>query len=268
MPDLAGQGLPLDLIIEDAEAVVWKDDASLAIRAPTTIFSNRSATKLAEAISETEEFTLEAWIAPPRALPFPSGRLVTFSEDRFHVNFSLLQQANRYQLRFRTSENNENGTAPPTSTPREIRPKPTHLLYTRTASGKARFFVDGNLVVEETIEGDLSNWDPSYRLGLANETMGQRPWLGRYFLVAVYNQALTVRQVKANFFAGPGESLINRPPEVDVGNDHILRLPENSVRLQGHVDDDGKPGPLEEITVFWTQTKGPSAIAFSHPDES
>ncbi|MCH2580554.1 MAG: DUF1592 domain-containing protein, partial [Planctomycetes bacterium] len=46
--------------------------------------------------------------------------------------------------------------------------------------------------------------DGAYRLALADELSGGRPWLGTYYLVAVYNRDLSPAEVERNFKAGPG----------------------------------------------------------------
>ncbi|MEC9030925.1 MAG: DUF1592 domain-containing protein, partial [Planctomycetota bacterium] len=46
------------------------------------------------------------------------------------------------------------------------------------------------------------NWNGAYRLALADELSGGRPWLGTYYLVAVYNRDLSPAEVERNFKAG------------------------------------------------------------------
>ncbi|MHC4542088.1 MAG: CocE/NonD family hydrolase, partial [Planctomycetota bacterium] len=56
---------------------------------------------------------------------------------------------------------------------------------------------------QETIEvpGRLSGWSGNYRLSLANELTGERPWQGKLHLVAIYSGALTGEQVRQNYSA-------------------------------------------------------------------
>jgi hypothetical protein len=66
------------------------------------------------------------------------------------------------------------------------------LVYTRNAAGEAKFYIDGVEVATKQIDGDFSNWDPSYQFALANEIPqgGTRVWLGEFYYVAVYNEAI------------------------------------------------------------------------------
>ena len=63
-------------------------------------------------------------------------------------------------------------------------------LPRETAPDRARIFVNGNRTVEQTRAESLSNWDNSFRLALGNELTSDRPWLGTYYLVAIYSRRL------------------------------------------------------------------------------
>ena len=49
---------------------------------------------------------------------------------------------------------------------------------------------------------DFSNWDPNFTFQLGNEATLDRPWLGRIFLLAMYDRALSQDQIANNFTAG------------------------------------------------------------------
>jgi hypothetical protein len=107
-----------------------------------------------------------------------------------------------YFTRFRTTTTDLTGK-PALAAPDNTAPlKLSHVVYTRTAAGVAALFVDGAEVARATGGGNLSNWSEAYRLGLANEMSGDRPWLGEYQLVAIYSRALTADDVKQNLKAG------------------------------------------------------------------
>ncbi|MEO0936406.1 MAG: LamG-like jellyroll fold domain-containing protein, partial [Cyanobacteria bacterium J06641_2] len=78
----------------------------------------------------------------------------------------------------------------------------THVIYTRSLDGEASLYIDSQLVATETIGGDFSNWDDSYRLGLGDELAGGRAWLGSLDQFAVYNQAFGASEVQQNYLAG------------------------------------------------------------------
>ncbi|GJL50480.1 MAG: hypothetical protein NPIRA01_17070 [Nitrospirales bacterium] len=50
---------------------------------------------------------------------------------------------------------------------------------------------------------DFRNWDPSYPFQLGNEASGDRPWLGKLYFVALYDNVLTAKEVQRHFHSGP-----------------------------------------------------------------
>ena len=76
-------------------------------------------------------------------------------------------------------------------------------MYTRGADGAERFYINGMESARGARKGDFSPWKTSYQFVLANERSGDRPWLGKYHLVAVYDRALAPEEVARSFGAGP-----------------------------------------------------------------
>jgi hypothetical protein len=65
----------------------------------------------------------------------------------------------------------------------------------------AKIYINGVERASDTIGGDFSNWDGDFHLALANELTKDRPWLGEFHLVAIYNRALSQTEVSQNFRA-------------------------------------------------------------------
>jgi len=77
-----------------------------------------------------------------------------------------------------------------------------HIVYTRDEAGKAKIYLDGRKQAETTVAGDTSNWDSSWRLALANELTKDRPWLGEFFQVSIYDRTLSEQEAAGRFKAG------------------------------------------------------------------
>ena len=58
----------------------------------------------------------------------------------------------------------------------------------------------------------------------------------------------------------------NRPPEVDAGTDQETTLPDNTVDLNGTVDDDGLGEPNGFLLLTWSKVSGPGEVTFE-PNE-
>ena len=131
------------------------------------------------------------------------ARIATLSTDIGNRNFTLGQAGDDYNVRLRTTTTGNNGVATTVSSQGGLlNTQLTHVVYSRSSDGEASLYIDNNLVASETIDGDFSNWDENYRLGLGNEFNGSRPWLGSLDMFAVYNQAFDASEVEQNFLVG------------------------------------------------------------------
>jgi hypothetical protein len=199
--DVSGSSDPLNLRIADTGAVKWTE-AGLEITAPTVITAGDPPARLIDAARESNELTLEGWITPASASQAGPARIASLSTSVLARNFTLGQDGDRYDVRFRTTDTSDNGQPSLTSPPGSAAPTPTHVVYTRDAQGRAVVYVNGAEAGQSQVGGDLSNWDRSFQLMLGNELSGDRPWLGTLHLTAIYNRALSADEVLRNHAAG------------------------------------------------------------------
>ena len=200
--DVSGFGTPLDLIVEDEAAVSWIAGGGLEINSSTVIKSAGAAGKVIDAVKASDELTIEAWITPANTTQSGPARIVTLSRDPYYRNFTLGQQSDTYDVRLRTTETSYNGR-PSLSTPYgSLANQLTHVVYTRDVFGATKLYLNGALVASGTVGGDCSVWDDYYALALANELTEDRPWLGTYHMVAIFERALDQAEIIQNFGAG------------------------------------------------------------------
>jgi WD40 repeat protein len=215
--DVSGVGAPMGLTIDNQYAVTWSADG-LTLNSATVIDSRGPATKFINAARATNALTIEAWVTPSNITQDGPARMVTLSPDIWERNITLGQglwpgQPNdTFDIRLRTTDTSDNGQPSITSPSGAASTNLTHLVYTRDAAGTATLYVNNVPVVSDTVAGDFSNWDTSYRLALGNEVTLERPWLGTYHLVALYDQALTPAEVEQNFNAGSQAQGTQSPP--------------------------------------------------------
>ena len=201
--DSAGVGTPINLTIDDSTAVSWLPDGGLVINDPTIIQSGPAPTRLVDAVKDSNEITLEAWVIPDNLLQEGPARLVTLSRNDSSRNFMMGQALDAYEMRLRTTETTNNGlpaiAAPAGSATTAL----THLVLTRQSDGQVALYVNNSLVVSDFRGGDFANWDDRFKMALANELIGDQSWLGTFHLVSVYDRALDAAEVDQNFQAGP-----------------------------------------------------------------
>ena len=184
---------PLNLRI-DTPHVVRRMPGAIAIEGSATIVSDAPAEKIVDSIKKTNAISVEAWVTPENATQSGPARIVSLSSDPGHRNFTLGQDGTRYDVRLRTEKIGENGV-PSLSTPENVVSATlTHIVYTRDSAGQALMYLDGKSQATADIAGSLANWT-GFRLLLANEQTGDRPWRGELHLAAVYDRALSADEV-------------------------------------------------------------------------
>jgi hypothetical protein len=194
----------------DPDTTHWIPGGGLSIDSPTLIMSAAPAAKILEACRQSDEITVEAWIRSATKKQDGPARIVTLSENPYNRNFTLgqglwgSQPSDLYDVRLRTTNTNLSGMPSLTSPAGSLSGFLQHVVYTRHRSGKATIYVDGEKVATRTVGGDFYNWDTDTPLALANELTEDRPWLGEYYLVAIYGRALSANEVKQNFMALEG----------------------------------------------------------------
>lgn len=201
----------LDLTIQNTAAVQWANQG-LIIKSPTTISSGGPATKLINACKASNELTIEAWVTPATTNQGGPSRIVSISTDPNHRNVTLAQglkpgePTNLYNVRLRTTDSNENGIPSLSSAADSLRAQLSHVVFTRDRSGNAIIYINGQERAVDQLTGSLTNWAANFPLLLANERTDDRPWLGTYTLVAIYNRALSSHEVQHNYNAGLPEA--------------------------------------------------------------
>ena len=199
--DRSGAGDPMNLEIADPLAV-RRNAGSLEVHCETVIRSPGRATKIADAVRLSGEITIEAWIRPLAVEQRGPARIITMSPRGNQRNFTLGQDGDRFDIRFRTTRTGTNGLPSLSVLPKGPVAERTHLAYTRDRTGRTRVFVNGEKVVEQIVAGSMDGWE-RFPFALASEVSGDRPWFGTFYLVAIYSRDLLAREIEQNYRAGP-----------------------------------------------------------------
>jgi VanZ family protein len=161
-----------------------------------------SVNSLHDALVSGAGITVEVWAATKDDQQAGPARIVSYSKDPGLRNFTLSQERRDLVMRLRTTETDLNGRPVLTVTDVFQPDDPQHLLVSYNFF-EQRVYVNGHLRLRApTPRGRFSNWDSSYSLVLGNEATGNRPWLGKLFLVAIYNRALSEQEIWKNYAAG------------------------------------------------------------------
>ncbi|NDJ53797.1 MAG: LamG domain-containing protein [Chloroflexi bacterium] len=202
--DRTGGGL--DMIVATLDTVTWVE-GGLRIDLPTLIASINTAGDLTAALQASGQISIEAWIEPANTTQSGPARIVTLSGDRNNRNLTLGQGVHNsdgdfFEVRLRTSATDDNGRPSLLSESGTLSATLMYVVYTFDGVS-ARLYVDGEEIVSGSeMAGDFSNWNADYRLALGDEFTQDRAWLGTYYHVALYNEALSPDLINSRFEAG------------------------------------------------------------------
>jgi mono/diheme cytochrome c family protein len=194
-------GEPVHLRIDKPQLVTFRN-GRMSIGASLTIASDGPAKKIIDAIKATNELTIETWLTPLDLRQAGPARIITLSTNPSERNFTLGQNKSRFDVRLRTTTTDDNGMPSVAGPEGSASTKLTHVVYSRSADGRAQITINGETAIEQTNAAPLDNWNNDFRLALANELTGDRPWLGELALVAIYRRALSHDEIRQNFQAG------------------------------------------------------------------
>jgi mono/diheme cytochrome c family protein len=170
--------------------------------------STGSSARLASALKNAGEFSIEAWVAPANVVQ-EDAHIVSYSGGTTARNFTLAQREYQYQAMTRSNRTDANGDPAllTNAADRDAQATLQHVVLTYDPINGRRLYVNGAFTGDNDAQrgGSLADWDDSFAFVVGNETSGNRQWQGIVRLVAVHSRALTATQVRQNFDAGVGE---------------------------------------------------------------
>ena len=219
--DVSGNGEPHDLSIADLSTVQWSPTRGLRLVDATEITSDVSPSKLNLACIASNALSVELWVKPANLSQKSPARMVSLGQNATSTPSFMIGQgtpkttSDHFEIRLDHSI-----VQPPLDSygERAVTPEQsltmdwTHFVFTRPADGSHAAYINGDLVSLTGLDGPgfptlgtpgydgtLDVWSGDHKLALGNEVLGDRPWLGQFYLVAIYCEALTMEQVSFLF---------------------------------------------------------------------
>ncbi len=167
------------------------------------IISKENTFELYEKLVNGTGLTIEVWIKTSDLMQSGPGRIISYSIDNHHRNFTLGQSKDNLVFRLRTEQTDLNGVFPHMVVPHifETLDK-IHIVVTYDFERQCIFINGKNFTCDDVPKGTFSNWDSACKLVAGNEVNGERPWIGMIYYAAIYDQALDSEEVKKKFGYG------------------------------------------------------------------
>jgi hypothetical protein len=198
--DTSAFGTPLNLQINGPGAT-WIPGAIRFAQPDAAAISTEPATKIVNAVIQSNQITVEAWFRPDDLVQTGPARIVSWSESTTMRNIHLAQELAQLEGRIRTTNAGVDGSAGGVLQGGTLTVGVGHAVLTHS-NGTRSLYYNGTMVDMDNPGGDLSNWASTYDLLFGNEVGLDRDWLGELHLVAIYDRALTQTEILQNFNAG------------------------------------------------------------------
>jgi len=164
----------------------------------------------------SQQYTVEAWVAPANVTQEGPARIVSYSRNGGLRNFTLGQVLYNYNVRNRNLnpavDDNGRPALQTADADQDLQATLQHVVVTYDQYRGRRVYVNGRFTddLDEAPRSPLWNWDPEARFVLGDEVNGNREFLGQVRFVAVFPFLLTDEQITQNFNAGIGRRLLLR----------------------------------------------------------
>ncbi|WP_269540004.1 tandem-95 repeat protein [Cerasicoccus fimbriatus] len=201
--DRSQTGESINLLMDDPRKTAWLECGGLALEEPTMVQSYGSADKIINSVKHSHEITVELWVDPAETQPGDGGMLFQIATvGPNNAKLDVVRWNNLYRVRYRSKEHGKENKI--YSSVGCAGSGLTHIVFTREhRHHKGRLYINGERVATAKMTGTIFSRNEPYAVGLgADLDNGAWPWLGDYFLSAVYGRALSEDEVMQNYLAG------------------------------------------------------------------
>ena len=142
--------------------------------------------------------TLECLVTTDNLDQDGPARIISFSNDSTHRNFTFGQDGSRFAMRIRTPRTGTNALGGEFHFGKIESGRPMHVIVSYFP-GNVYCYIDGELVhVSNGTQGNFSNWE-GYPLIFGDEASGGRNWEGKLSRVAIYSRFVSVEEAAHKF---------------------------------------------------------------------
>ncbi len=189
--------------LETRGGAKFTEDGQMDLTGGSFVAKDENGTLLAEC-QESNQLTVECLVTTDNLNQSGPARIISFSKDVTHRNFTLGQDGNRFAMRIRTPRTGENGLGGEFFFGKIESNRPTHVIVSYF-EGNVYCYINGELVhVSNGTQGDFSNWE-LYPLLFGDEASGGRNWEGKLSHVAIYSRFVGLEEAAQKFKLIQGE---------------------------------------------------------------
>jgi hypothetical protein len=213
--DLSDFGEPLNLQVIDPDVVTWDEDHKLTLIGSSLVQSSVPAGKVIEACKRTNAISVEIWVKPLDSYNLLESYLSSIDKNESERAFFMAQQFSNlkntwdysYEIGLQTESTGTSGFPCLDLSDYFSYINLNHIVYCIDETGLEKIYINGVKYAEGYRPGGFSSWEDSYFLRLGNSEDLTHPWYGTYYLLAIYNAALSENDITTNYNAGPMDNM-------------------------------------------------------------
>lgn len=197
----------------------------------TAVASQSTSTKLFNLISQSGEYSLEAWVMPAN-ITQQNANIVSYALSTQSRNMGLYQNMYSYRTYNRSTASGSSTDGTPmfevgNANNQVAKAELQHVVMVFSPGSGRSIYVNGSKIGGDNTPASLASWSDQFLLRFGTQTT-TNPWLGTLRMVAVHNHALTAAQIKQNFDAGVGQKFYLMFDVTTDGQGNATGLPEGS----------------------------------------
>ena len=194
---------PFDLFSHVKNDVRWiKNSNGIEFLKKGQAVSNFFPQEYMDRLVKGSGLTLELWLQTEDLNQTGSATIFSYSGDLALCNFIVGQLRDKLIVRLRTTKTDLYGINPHLAISDVFNSRSMRYIDIVYNSSGQKVYIDGIRKARcDMLKGNFSNWDPSYRLVMGNDVRGNKPWKGKIYYVAVYNRALSDREIHNNYLS-------------------------------------------------------------------
>lgn len=185
-------------ILKDSDDAFISETGAMVIGNGAFLAHEDVNKQLLNACQMTNQLTIEAVISISQMDQSGPARIISFSKNTAHRNFTLGQEGEHIVMRLRTPQTGLNGLNPQLTMCQIIPNKPLHIVVSYYP-GNMYCYLNGELVYQASaVGGDFSNWEPCHLI-FGNEYTGDRNWVGQIKNIAIYNRFVSHEEARCKY---------------------------------------------------------------------
>ncbi len=161
---------------------------------------------LLDAARQTNQLTLEAVLTTANLRQTGPARIISFSTDGYHRNFTLAQERDQLLLRLRTPNTGKNGMKPETRLCKLEAGKALHVIVTYRDGELAAYLNGKRVQLTDRVTGGFSNWDDEQQLVFGAEFRDGRNWDGVFDAIAILNRFIGGQEAVVRYKSAIGDA--------------------------------------------------------------